>query len=287
MSSPHTLSDVTVITVSYNSAPVLKQMLSSLPNGVKTIIVDNAGSDGAALNELAQSPAVKILRNEKNLGFGRACNYGASHADTEFLFFLNPDSVVQPGTVEAFLAAAGRHPPQTAFTPRIANSNGSPNFRRRSVLLPRREWLPRGWPEVECEVPVVSGAAIFVRRAYFADVQFDPNIFMYHEDDDWSLRVRAAGGKLVFVPVAHVVHMAGHSSGRDPEITRFKAYHLGVSRVYAMQKHGRPLARIRCLAHAAGGLLSPFLLFSSRKRAKQAGLVAGVWNGLNKKREIE
>ena len=276
MSSSFSPSDVTVVSVSYKSAPVLERMIASLPDGVKVIIVDNACEDAEALEALSGRLAVKVLTPKKNLGFGRACNLGAQKASTEFLLFLNPDAAVEPGSIEAFLEAAGRYGPQTAYTPKIANSDGSPNFKRRSVLLPRSEWMPRGWPEEECEVPVVSGAAIFVRRAYFETVRFDPAIFMYHEDDDWSLQVRADGGRLIFVPGALVVHQSGHSSGRDDAITRFKAYHLGRSKVYAFGKHEIPYSKPKLLMQAFGQLLLPHNLISSRKRAKHLGFLEGV-----------
>ncbi len=276
MSSAFTLSDVTVVSVSYKSAPVLDRMLASLPDGVKVILVDNTCEDAEVLKAMSSRLSVKVLEPKTNLGFGRACNLGAREARTEFLLFLNPDAVVEPGSIEAFLEAAERYGPKTAFTPKIANSDGSPNFKRRSVLLPRSEWMPRGWPEAECEVPVVSGAAVFVRRSYFETVRFDPAIFMYHEDDDWSLRVRADGGRLVFVPGAKVVHQSGHSSGRDDAITRFKAYHLGRSKVYAFGKHDIPFSQPKLLMQAFGQLLLPHNLISSRKRAKHMGFLEGV-----------
>ncbi|OBY25771.1 hypothetical protein A9D60_04905 [Leisingera sp. JC1] len=251
-------------------------MIASLPDGVKVIIVDNACEDAEALEALSGRLAVKVLTPKKNLGFGRACNLGAREASTEFLLFLNPDAAVEPGSIEAFLEAAGRYGPQTAFTPKIANSDGSPNFKRRSVLLPRSEWMPRGWPEEECEVPVVSGAAIFVRRDFFLSHGFDPSIFMYHEDDDWSLIVRAAGGRLVFLPSALINHQSGHSSGRGNLITRFKAYHLGKSKVYVFRKYGIPFPKQRLLVQAVWQLILPHNLFSSRKRAKHLGFLEGV-----------
>lgn len=276
MNETRSLSDVTVISVSYNSSPALRRMLGSLPPEVRVIIVDNAGSDQAELHELAARPNTRILTLTRNLGFGQGCNAGAREAETEFLFFLNPDTEVAPGAIEALLNAAGRYGPDTGFTPRIANNDGSPNFKRRSVLLPRNEWLPRGWPAQETEVPVISGAAMFMRRALSERFPFDPSIFMYHEDDDWSLRVRQAGGKLVFVPNAQVTHLSGHSSGRDPAITRFKAFHLGKSKVYALRKHRRPTPYLRSLAQAIGQLMLPHNLFSARKRAKHIGFLEGV-----------
>lgn len=276
MSPSWSLSDVTVISVSYNSSAVLSDMIASLPKGVRTIIVDNSGQDAEALRQLCDSTGASLLSNGANLGFGVACNTGAEAATTEFLLFQNPDTLVDPGAIEALLKTAAQYDEKTVLTPRIANSKGRPNFKRRSVLLPRSEWLPSGWPASEQEVPVVSGAAIFVRRSLFQDIAFDPNIFMYHEDDDWSLRIRAAGGRLIFVPEAHMSHRSGHSSGRNPDIARFKAFQLAKSKSYALKKHNVRLPRARTIVEAYVQMLNPVNLFNARRRARCLGFLHGA-----------
>ncbi len=274
--SGFTVSDVTIVTVSYNSSSVLRKMLASLPDGVKTIIVDNSGQDRQALVELSDTYDVELIKNPMNLGFGVSCNIGAHAAQTKYLLFLNPDTIVHEGAIEALLQAAENYNNNTAFAPKMDDGLGKPYFKRRSVLLPRNEWLPSGWPKTECEVPVLSGAAIFVSKSFFSEVSFDPAIFMYHEDDDWSLRVRALGGKLVFVPTSHVSHMSGNSSGRDPLITQFKAFHLGKSKRYAFKKHDVHLGKLRCYLEAYSQLFLPQNIFSSRRRAKCKGFLKGV-----------
>ncbi|NVK13404.1 MAG: glycosyltransferase [Rhodobacteraceae bacterium] len=276
MKPKFTAENVTVVTVSYNSSPVLPSMLASLPEGVKVTIVNNGGRDTEALNRLPYAGEITIVENKKNQGFGQACNQGVRTASTDFVFLLNPDTEVQSGAVEALLQAAERHGPNAAFNPRITTADGTANFKRRSVLLPRNEWLPRGWPSAECEVPVLAGSAIFGDRNLFLRYQFDPRIFMYHEDDDWSLRVREAGGKLFFIPNAIVKHLGGHSSGRSSDIVRFKAFHLGKSRIFALKKHKRPFPRTRSVALALLNLLSPENFFSAKRRAKNFGFFEGV-----------
>ncbi|MFT6450743.1 MAG: GT2 family glycosyltransferase [Halocynthiibacter sp.] len=225
-------------------------------------------------SRLAAHHDATLIELSQNIGFGPACNRGAQAAKTEFIFFLNPDAELGDGAIDALLAAASRHPKGAAFSPRIANANGSAFFKRRSVLLPKSQWLAKGWPESEVTLPVLSGSAIFLRRADFAP--FDPNIFMYHEDDDWSINHAKTTGPLIFVPAANVLHDAGHSSGRAADITKFKAYHLGRSRVYSMVKYEVPLAFVRSVMAAGFGLLSPLVLLSKRKRAK----AIGFWNGV-------
>lgn len=276
MKSVFSVKDVTVVTVSFNSSHIIGKMLDSLPEGVNIVVVDNGGRDKLQVTEIARKHRAKLIRLTKNQGFGQACNLGALEANTEFLFFLNPDAVVLPGAIENLIAASQRNSKKSAFNPRIENNNGSPFFKRRSVLLPRKQWLPRGWPNAEREVPILSGSAIFIRTAFFRDIQFDPQIFLYHEDDDWSLRVRKLGGKLIFVPDAKVMHQAGNSSGRDPALARFKAFHLGKSRIYALKKHNIPFPSLRSKSLAIGQMIQPQNFLAKRKRAK----MRGFWEGL-------
>ncbi len=272
---------VTIVTVSYNSEAVLPAMLASVPDGVRVIIVDNAAQDGSALQDLAQSHGASLIALDANRGFGVACNIGAAEAWTEFVLFLNPDSVLGEGALQALIAAAARHPHAGAFNPRITHEDGSVHFKRRSNLLPRRDWLPRRWPDIEGEVPVLVGSAIFVSKRNFEAVGgFDPLIFLYYEDDDLSLRLRATCGPLIFVPGAKVMHMGGASSGRSVTVARIKGHHLGRSRVYTTVKHGVAWGRSRALLEAALDAASPLVLISARKRAKAWARLGATWSGI-------
>ena len=276
METRFTVADVTVVTVSYNSSRVLPKLIESLPRDVQIVIVDNAGQDAEALDALAEPGRIRVFHNKRNKGFGPACNYGVKQVETEFVFLLNPDVVVHDGAIEALLDTVHRRELPAVYNPRISNADGSPYFKRRSVLLPRSEWMPRGWPEGETEVPVLSGSAIFASLRLLLRFQFDPEIFMYHEDDDLSLRLRAAGIRLYFVPDAHVTHSAGHSSGKAPEVVRFTAFHLGKSRINALKKWERPFPRIRSNLRAILQLMSPENLTSPQRRAKNLGFFEGV-----------
>lgn len=281
MGIPEGQSRVTVIAVCYNSTAVLPAMLASVPEGVPVVLVDNASADAAMLDALAATYGTRVIRNTVNLGFGVACNAGAATATTEFLFFLNPDAALAPGALDALLAAAARHPEAVAWNPRIEEADGRPYFKRSSVLLPRAAHLPRGWPPADRRVPVLSGAALLVRRVDFAAVGgFDPAIFLYHEDDDLSLRLATARGALMFVRDALVRHQGGRSTARSPEVAALKAWHMGRSRVYAARKHGLPLAMPRAIASALLQVISPLAWFSQRKRAKQAAFLKGVLSEL-------
>jgi N-acetylglucosaminyl-diphospho-decaprenol L-rhamnosyltransferase len=270
---------VTIVTVSYNSAPVLDGLLDSAPPGVAIVVVDNGGSDDTA--DVALRHGARLRRLDANQGFGRGCNAGAELAATEFLFFVNPDARLDEGCIEALVAFTDAHPDAAAANPRIVKPNGKTEFKRRSILVPRAEWLQNGPPDGEAPIIVLLGGAIFVRRSAFEAVGgFDPAIFLYHEDDDISVRLRRQCGPVWFVPGAEVRHMAGHSSGRSPTVAAFKGYHMARSRIYALAKHGGRWPWLRTFANALVGLLLPHNLFSARRRAKHLGQLRGAWSAL-------
>ncbi|MGL4311954.1 MAG: glycosyltransferase family 2 protein [Paracoccaceae bacterium] len=288
MPDPVLASTVTIIAVCYNSMAVLPAMLASVSEGVAVVLVDNASTDAEALRDVAERYGARLIRNDENRGFGVACNQGAAVATTEFLLFLNPDAELGDGALEALVAAARHYPAASAFNPRIAEADGSPYFKRKSHMMPRREWMRRGWPEADSEVTVLSGAALFVRRKDFEAVGgFDPQIFLYHEDDDLSLRLRHQRGPIMFVRDALVRHVGGGSSVRSPEVAALKAWHMGQSRVYACRKHGMPYAFGRAFLGAVVQLISPLALISARKRAKQIAFLKGVLSARNISRELQ
>ena len=271
-------SRVGIVTVCYDSMSVLPDMLRSVPDGPKIVLVSNAGEGAdSPLAVLARSHGAALIINDRNKGFGVACNQGAATLDTEFLLFLNPDTSLAPAALDELINAADRYPDAVAFNPRLAARSGAQIFKRHSQLLSRAHQMPRGWPDADTEVTVLSGAALFVRRQAFERVGgFDPAIFLYHEDDDLALMLAKSGGKLMFVRDALVTHLEGRSSARSPEIAALKAWHMGRSRVYATRKHNRRFPFLRALYSALGQVFSLQVLFSKRKRAKAVAYLRGV-----------
>ena len=268
---------VTVVTVTYNSGRILPDMLASLPKAIPVIVVDNGSDDSALVAEIAHCAGGRFVGNKANLGFGRACNLGADLAKTEFVFFVNPDVTLHTDAVEGLLLAADRYPSASAFNPAMDSKRGREMFRRSSVLVPRNEWMQRGWPRGDSEVVVLSGAALLVRKACFDLIGgFDTNIFLYHEDDDLSIRLRKECGPVMFIRAARVQHSSGHSSPRTADIAALKAWHMGQSRVYAARKHDVPWAFHKALASAFLQIVSPLTVFSARKRSKHIAFLKGV-----------
>lgn len=274
--SCHTVADVTVVTVHFKSSDVIHNMLKSLPDGCSVVVVDNSHCDPFVLQSARQN--LQVLRNQENLGFGAACNIGARAAQTEFIFFLNPDTELRSGALDALLRASSTYQTACAFNPQLLDERGRRIHKHGSVLLSNFKRTGQGETKGDHEIQILSGSAIFVRKLVFFETGgFDENIFLYHEDDDLSLRLQLLG-KLMHIEDAVVIHREGHSCQRTPESAAWRAYHMGRSRVYATRKHNLKFAFTKSLFSAFLGLFSPDMLFSKRKFSKRTSFLQGVWS---------
>lgn len=264
----------TIISVCYNSTAVLPAMLQSLVPGTPVVLVDNGSDDIDALRALAQIHSAQLIESPENIGFGAGNNLGAAAATTPYLMLLNPDATLGPDCLDILQAAARAHPEASAFGPRLQDSNGREIYRRYTRLDPsfRLHGPP---PDAPSTMPMLKGAAIFVAKQTFDAVGgFDANIFLYHEDDDLSVRLRSHG-PLLRIPQATVIHAEGNSTARTPQTAAFKAFHMARSKVYTFAKHGRRYAWLRTVGEALAGLVSP-LMANPRKRAKAMGFLKGA-----------
>ena len=272
--------NISFVVVCYKSSLALKSLLLSIPKESEVILVDN--SKDQETKEIAISYDCVLIENKENIGYGSACNLGAEKASGSYLLFINPDSELNPGTLDELIKATDRYPNASAFNPKIIDRTGKQDFKRRSVLLPKSEWMSKKFPTFDKDVSVLSGAAIFIKKEKFLQIKgFDEKIFLYHEDDDISIRLKNKIGNLMYIHNAVITHIGGSSSSRDESIAKIKGYHMGRSRVYAQKKHNIKAVIIRNIMLSIIQVLSPEMLFSKRKRAKYTYFLKGVFAELN------
>ena len=273
--------DVTAIVVSFDSADVLPACLSALAGeGVGAIVVDNASGDASA--EIAVRHGARILRNDRNEGYGRANNQGVRAATTPFVLIVNPDLEIQPGAVAALLAAAQVYPDAAAFAPRLVEPSGRVFLQPRSLLSPvhlnqaRRIVLPEG----DACLPFLSGACLLLRRDVFLALGgFDPAIFLFYEDDDLCRRLREAGHALIHVDGAGARHGRGKSSAPSPQ-RRFTArWHLAWSQCHVARKWGLPLPGLGKVVENLAKAIGYGLILNREKMCAHAGSALGALAG--------
>ena len=157
--------NISFVVVCYKSSAALKSLLISIPKELEVVLVDN--SNDKETSEIANSYDCTLIQNQENIGYGAACNLGAEKASGTYLLFINPDSELKPETLNELIKAADNYPNASAFNPKIIDRKNNHYFKRRSVLMPRSEWMSRKYPKTDCEVSVLHGSAIFIKKENF------------------------------------------------------------------------------------------------------------------------
>jgi len=199
----------------------------------EVVVVDDASPDNSA-DVLAQVSGVRLLRNERNLGFVGSCNAGASAARGEYLIFLNNDTQVTEGWTEALLRCFARRPDAGIAGSQLVYPDGRLQEAGAWVFADASAWnigrfASRKDPSLRYArtVDYVSGASLAIPRELFLslggfDERYAPG---YYEDTDLAFAARAAGRTVWYVPDSVVIHAEGISSAgtADSGMKRFQA----------------------------------------------------------------
>ncbi len=268
---------LSTVIVAYNSAGVIGQALDSLSGVDEIICVDNASEDDLA--GAVSRFDVTLIRNDVNRGFGTACNQGAARATSDFILFINPDVVLGQGAIEALFAAVDRYPDAQVLVPRTVDGEGRLWFHDSSRFTPRAR-LPLGLKREivgDCCLDFVDGGAFMIRAELFREIGgFDENIFLYYEDDDLSLRLRARGAPVVFVSDALATHAIGQSTRPTAGVRMRTNFHKKRSEIYMARKLGRRYSRAADLAGHVAKVLLYALTFNGKRLSAAAGRLGGI-----------
>lgn len=244
--------DVTVVVVTHNGPQWVDRCLAALlvdarPAVSTEVVVVDSASDAPTRDVLARWAArepgqLRVELSDENVGFARGCNLGAALGTGRRVLLLNPDAVVQPGTVDAMVAALDADPgagimggrtvrPDGALDP--SSCWGAPSlwswtcfatglstaFKGSRVLDP--ESLGRWQRDTHRRVPVVTGCLLMTTRETWERLGgLDTDYFMYGEDADLSLRAAGLGFRPAITPDAVAVHAVGASSSHRAHKTR-------------------------------------------------------------------
>ena len=204
---------VLVVIVTFNAVKWLEKCLGSVASqdGADAIIIDNASTDGTPDRIAERWPQFVLIRSGQNLGFGAANNLGMKYAlehDYDYVYLLNQDAWLLPGTLDALLAAfenGAKASGYAVLSPVQTDAQGLPdaNFARKCS-----KYLPEGSGSSGiCEVPFVMAAHWLVSAECLRRVGgFSPAFKQYGEDDNYLDRVHFHGLRCGVLPSVSAVH---------------------------------------------------------------------------------
>lgn len=272
----HSTPAFSIVIVSYYSNLKIFDLYETIPQNLEIIIVDNSNDDDLKIWSQSKSN-VNLISLEKNIGFGSACNLGVSFANSDWIFFLNPDCKVKSDLVSGFKSFLKLHPNAKSFAPFLQDENNNHYYKNKCIFSnPKKIAVDT---DRITQVPFLSGAAFFVLKSAFHSINgFDPKIFLFFEDDDLTYRLHLKYQSNFLTPNIKILHIGGQSSPELKSVDLIKKYYWGKSEFYITKKYNGMLAAIFYASIQCVKLIAPNYLLNPKKFKLQTIKIRGILN---------
>jgi GT2 family glycosyltransferase len=196
---------VVAVVLNWNGLEDTMRCLASLAatahRPLDVLVVDNGSRASPRAALAAAEPRVELIENGRNLGYAGGNNVGIRAAlarAADFVWVLNNDATVEPGTLSALLATAARRPRAAAVGGKVLRADradtiwvawGTVTWLQSLIGLVGADAVDDGRFDGEHAVPWIPGTSILLRaEALRAVGLFDEDYFAYHEDVEWAAR---------------------------------------------------------------------------------------------------
>ena len=240
---------ISVIIVSYNCKAFLDYCLQSVSKALKQIdseilVIDNCSMDGSVEYLKSKKYDLRIIENKENLGFSKANNKAAKLAKGEYLFFLNPDTIIPEDLIDSFFK--NKKPNTGIFSFRMIDGEGiflkesKRNFPNISIISKKLIGINSGYYSVLGEfdsgnVDVLCGANMLIEKSLFSDVNgFNEEYFMFGEDIEICHQTFKKGYNNFYCGSSSLIHFKGESTVNDINYLRnfYGAMHIYFKNVF-------------------------------------------------------
>lgn len=254
---------LSVAIVNWNTTRLLEECLCSIaefapPFDHEVIVVDNASADFDPEQFSIRFPTVRLIRNEFNAGYAKACNQAISISTGDYVLLLNPDTRVTEGALDSLVGFAHSHPEAAAVGAKLVRPDGTTERSVRGFPYPGPiAWeyigLSKLWPhsttfgayrmtyfeyDKVSEVDQPMGSCLLMTRRVLDDVGLlDEGFPIFFNEVDWLFRAKKKGYKVYFTPDAVVIHHGGAGTRQADRRRMARESHDSLLRFY--RKHFR------------------------------------------------
>lgn len=233
---------LSIVILNYNTKKLLAGCLKSLERvkrevSFEIIVCDNGSKDGSGDYVKKNYPNVKLVENGENLGFAKGNNKARPFVDSEYVLFLNSDTIVHKNTLKETVDYLDKDEKVGAITCKILLPDGRMDkdarrafitpwiglvhiFLKMDRLFPKSKIFAKYWygyisPDETHEIDALQGAYFLTRKKLLDKVGwFDEDYFLDAEDIDLSWRIKKKGYKNVYYPKVSITHLKGYTKGK-------------------------------------------------------------------------
>jgi len=236
---------VSIIILNYNANQLILDCIESITKtnyeNFEIIVVDNASTDNSHIKCKEKFEKIRLIENEKNLGYCEGNNVGIKNAKGELIVILNPDTIVHPDWLSELIRVYNEHG-EALYQPKHLSLN------EKSVIMSTGNMMhifgfgyarEKGkkdvnqYNEIE-QIGYASGTCLFAPVSVLNKVGLlDPFIFLYHDDLDLGWRAAQLGIKSYYVPSSIIYHAESYSLKWNSE----KFFWLERNRKYCLLTH--------------------------------------------------
>ncbi|MBU0625206.1 glycosyltransferase family 2 protein [Patescibacteria group bacterium] len=255
--------DLSIVILNWKVRDLLRKCLTSVfkyTSGLtfEIYVVDNASGDGSVEMVQQEFPTVKLIANDKNLGFSAGNNQALRQASGDWLLLLNPDTELSNNALTEMVNVIKTRPKVAVLGPKLLNSDQSiqasvrrfPSLSSQIIIMLKLHhvlaWLPVLKHYLmtdfdynrEQSVDQVMGAAFLLRREVLEKIGgLDERYFIWFEEVDYCRSVKDAGYDVLYTPQAEIIHHGGESFAQVFGPAKQKIYNASM-RSYMLKHHG-------------------------------------------------
>ncbi len=224
------LKNITFVIVCFKSDKVIYNCLNSLPKNSNKIIIENSNNIKLKKDLETNYDNIEVIMN-KNNGMGASNNIGIKKSKTQYVYILNPDTILKENTLENIFKSVKNLNDFTILSP-LHSKLDFPNY--------KTDLSSENLDNDIIDVKSIDGFSMVINKDKFKENNFfDENFFLFLENDDLCLRVKNNNQKIYIIKSALVEHLGGSSANIDKneEIEYLRSWHWMWSKFYFNKKH--------------------------------------------------